>query len=179
MGGIDMKKHILAVAVAALAMPQLAAAQDHDLEAQLRPFLAPPEMVMRFQRQLDINDEQRQAIRQKITDLQTEIMDLQWDLQDQGQVLVELVRQEAADLSAALTQLDRVLEVESSIKKRHMQMLLEIRQILNTEQRLRLQELMEEMALREMRELERRRPEHEQNSLQQGHTRESHEHIPG
>ena len=174
-----MRKHILAVAVAALAMPQLAAAQDHDLEAQLRPFLAPPEMIMRFQRQLNVDDEQRQAIRQKITELQTEIIDLQWDLQDLGQVLVETVSQETTDMDAALSQLDRVLEVESSIKKRHMQMLLEIRNILNQEQRQRLQELMEEMAMREMREGERRRPVEEPASRRQEHIRELRERIPG
>lgn len=173
-----MKKHILAVAVATLVLPQLATAQDHDLEAQLRPFLAPPEMLMRFQRQLNIDDGQRQAIRQKITELQAEIMDLQWDLQDQGQALVEIVSREIADLGPALMQLDKVLEVESSIKKRHMQMLLEIRNILNSEQRQRLQELMEEMALREMREGERRRPEEEAATRRPGQTRELPERIP-
>jgi Spy/CpxP family protein refolding chaperone len=178
MGGIDMRKHILFAAITALAVPQLANAQDHDLESQLRPFLAPPEMVMRFQRQLNINDDQRQAIQEKITELQTEIMDLQWDLQDQGQTLVELVSQETADLSDALMQLDRVLDVESSIKKRHMRMLLEIRQILNTEQRLRLQELMEEMAMREMREGERRRPNLEPDSRMYEHSRDLRERMP-
>ena len=96
-------------------------------------------------------------------------MDMQWELQDQGQALVEIVSQETADLSAALTQLDRVLEVESSIKKNHMRMLLEIRTILNTEQRQRLQELMEEMVMRETRELERRPPDHEPASRKHGH----------
>ena len=174
-----MRKHILAVAVAALAMPQLATAQHHDLEAQLRPFLAPPEMVMRFRRQLNISDEQRQTIRQKIADLQSEIMDLQWDLQDQGQALIEIVSQETADLGPALMQLDRVLEVESSIKKRHMQMLLEIRNILNSEQQQRLQELMEEMAMRELREGERRRLEEGQVSRRDERTRGLHDHMPG
>ena len=167
-----MKNSLFLAAIAALAIPQLMAAQDHDLEAQLRQYLAPPELVMRFQRQLNITDEQRQSIRERISEMQTEIMDLQWDLQDQGQALVEIVSQDSGDLSAALMQLDRMLDVESSITRNHMRMLLEIRNILNLEQRQQLRELMEEIASREIRERERRRVENEPASRQLDHNSE-------
>jgi Spy/CpxP family protein refolding chaperone len=164
-----MKKKFIAFAAVLLAIPQLAATQDHDLEAQLRPFLAPPELVMRYQRQLNITDDQREAIRGKINELQSAVQDLQWQLQDLNQALVEIVSGDSVDVNAAVLQFEQVLDAEASIKRNHMRLLLEIRNVLNREQRRQLQVIMEEMVRREMREGPPRRRED---------APEAHEHRP-
>jgi Spy/CpxP family protein refolding chaperone len=147
-----MKAKILVFAVALFVLPQSTAAQDRGLEAQLRPYLAPPELVMRYQRQLNITAEQRQIISEKVGELQAGVLDLQWQLEDANQTLIDEVSRETIDVDAAISQFDRMLEIETSIKRHHIRTLLEIRNVLSLEQRSRLQALMEEMVMREMME---------------------------
>jgi Spy/CpxP family protein refolding chaperone len=134
---------IIAVA-AALVMPQALAAQGEHMEAiAFTSHLFPPELVMRHQRSLELTDEQRGIIRERVKELQTGVLDLQWQLQDQQQVLGELMATETVDERAALQQMDRVLELESQIKRNHFRLLVEIKNTLNAEQQQKLHEIME------------------------------------
>ena len=156
-----MNRLFLFLAAVTLATPQSGAAQSHDLEARLRPYLAPPDFVMRFQRRLDVTAEQRDLISQKVSELQADVLDLQWQLEDAGQALIDEVSSDSVDVDAAMTHFGRVVEIETSIKRNHIRMLLEVRNILNPEQRRMLAEIMEEMAFRERTEEEARRREEE------------------
>jgi Spy/CpxP family protein refolding chaperone len=172
-----MRKMTLAFAAASFAIPHVTAAQHLDLEAQLRPYLAPPELVMRHQGQINITDEQREIISQKVSELQSGVIDLQWQLEALSQTLIDEVRRDTVDLDAAIEQFDRVLEIEASIKRNHIRLLLEIRNTLNAEQWRQLQEIVEEMSHREGREELVRHREmelHEHNPAQ-----ERPERIPG
>lgn len=158
-----MNRTFLSLAAVLLCLPCTASGQTHDLEARLRPYLAPPDLVMRHQRRLNITAEQRDFISQKVSELQGEVFDLQWQLEDIGQMLVDAVKTSPVDVDAAMTQFDRMVEIETSIKRNHIRMLLEIRNTLTSEQTQVLQELMEEAAFREGSEEEFRRQQEQQH----------------
>lgn len=110
-------------------------------EAGLEQFLIPPELVMRFQREIDLKPEQRQTITSAIGQLQVRVTELQWDMQTERQGMIELIRGDVVDVTAVVEQLDRVLAIENQVKKAHITMLVTIKNTLSAEQQARLREL--------------------------------------
>jgi len=152
-----MNRLILILAAALLGMPHIGFAQHSDLEARLRPFLAPPELVMRYQSRLGITAEQRDLISAKVGELQADVLNLQWQMEEAGQALIDEVSQDTIDVDAAILHFERVVGIEASIKRNHIGMLLEIRNALNPDQRRILGEILEEAAFRERQEETARR----------------------
>jgi Spy/CpxP family protein refolding chaperone len=146
-----MKKGIAVAFVAALSIPQLAMAQelDRNLESQLARYLFAPGMVMRYERQLDLTDEQRATVSQKARELQSTVLDLQFELEYATQGLVELASGQVVDLDAAMQQIDKVLDLEANIKRTHLRALIEIRNTLSADQQETLKQIMIDLLGRE------------------------------
>ena len=101
-----------------------------------------PEVVMRHQRDLQLTVEQREAIKMAVTELQTSVVQLQWELMDANQRLIEVVEGQAIDERAALQQLDTVLQLEGQVKRRQMRLLIQIKNTLTAEQQAHLDKLL-------------------------------------
>lgn len=121
--------------------PGTAAAQtpgQHDPHAHAAPpfeeSLFPPELVMQHQRELDLTAQQRATITEAVKALQHQVVDLQWELQDEQQKLTELVRQASIQEAAALAQIDRLLDLERQVKKAHLLLLVRIKNTLTPQQ---------------------------------------------
>ena len=83
----------------------------------------------------------RTAVTRAIQDFQHKTVDLQWTMQDQTQRLAELLDKPAVDQTAALAQLDEVLKVEREVKRAHIGLLVQLKNVLTPEQQAKLSTL--------------------------------------
>lgn len=123
----------LALSLPALALPAGAAAQG-GLESRLFS----PELIMKFGSDVGLSDAQRETIRGEIKAMQSDVLDLQWQMEEEGRRLDELLEGTRVDVDAVLAQVDRVLKVELQVKKRHLRALLRIKNSLTAEQQRKL-----------------------------------------
>ena len=100
-----------------------------------------PELIMQHARAIGLDDRQRSAIIQQITQLQGRVNGLQWQLAEQVQALRETLGRTTVDQDRALDQMYRVLETEKTIKRAHLEMLIRIKNILRAEQKAALTRL--------------------------------------
>ncbi|HEX4599845.1 MAG TPA: periplasmic heavy metal sensor [Gemmatimonadales bacterium] len=107
-------------------------------EDALGRFVFPPELVMQHARDIGLKPEQRTAITHAISELQSKVLDLQWQMQDEVQRLTEFLNKPAVDQAAALAQIDKVLAVERDVKRAHMSALIQIKNTLTPEQQAKL-----------------------------------------
>lgn len=125
----------LSLPVAALAQERMPADQGFERH------LFPPELVMQHQRQIGLTDQQRAVLTEAITKLQADVVQLQWQLHDANARLAELLQSSRVDAAAALQQVDRMLEIERTVKKSHLALLIRIKNTLSIEQQATLEEL--------------------------------------
>jgi Spy/CpxP family protein refolding chaperone len=100
--------------------------------------LFPPELVMRFQHEIGLNENQSTAIRSEIQKMQSRFVDLQWQMESEKQKLVQLLQAPAVEESKVLAEADRVMNLETEIKKTHLSLLVRIKNQLNEEQQKKL-----------------------------------------
>ncbi len=100
--------------------------------------LFPPELIMRFQQDIALAPEQRTAITKAIQEFQNRTVELQWQVQDQTQRLATLLGKPSIDETAALAQLDQMLNVEREVKRAHIGLLIKLKNTLTAEQQAKL-----------------------------------------
>jgi hypothetical protein len=107
----------------------------------VRGNLFPPELIMRNQKAIGLTDEQKTTIRGELLQAQTRFTELQWELQDQVESLVSLLKQEKVDEQQALAQLDKVLDVEREVKRAQIGLMVRLKNKLTPEQQAQLREI--------------------------------------
>lgn len=118
-----------------------------DLVAQQRPsqapehaepdfarHLFPPELIMQHQQKINLRPEQRTTITEAIQQLQSKVLELQWQMQSEAQKLSELMQAPTIKEADAIAQVDRVLGVEREVKRIHLRTLIRIKNTLTREQ---------------------------------------------
>ncbi len=103
-----------------------------------------PELVMQNQQAIGLSENQRSFIKKEVLAAQTRFTDLQWDLESQMEKFISLISQDKIDEKLALDTLEKILSLESQIKRANLTLAIRIKNMLTPEQ----QEL-----LREVREL--------------------------
>ena len=103
--------------------------------------LCPPELVMQHQQAIGLSEEQKNTLKAELRKAQMRFTELQWQLQDETEKLIALVKQERVDEQQTLAQLDKVLGAEREIKRAQFSLLIQIKNNLTPEQRTRLQEI--------------------------------------
>ena len=106
--------------------------------------LFPPDLVMIHQKAIGLDEAQKNYLRAEILKAQTRFTELQWQLQDAMEGLVSLLKQNTADESKVLEQLDKVLSSEREIKRAQIGLMVRIKNRLTPEQQARLRQLREE-----------------------------------
>jgi Spy/CpxP family protein refolding chaperone len=79
----------------------------------------PPELIMGHAREIGLTDEQKTFMRGEIQKTTTRFLESQWQLQDAMETLQQIMKSNAVDEPQALTQLDKVLDIERQIKRLH------------------------------------------------------------
>ncbi len=143
-----MKKTHLPFLLAALALLPGSGSAQATLEEgdPLALVLFEPELIMQHRRAVDLTDEQRDAITRLIEELQGRVVGLQWQLLDEMQALSEILEGPRVDLDRAMDRMGEVLDIESEIKRRHLELLIRIKNVLTAEQQDELTRLRERAA---------------------------------
>ncbi len=102
--------------------------------------LFPPEAVMQHQKDVGLSEDQRRTMVNVISELQSRVLEAQWEMESQQQVLVEMLARPSIDESAALTQAGRLMDVERRIKTAHLAALIKIKNTLSPDQQGKLRE---------------------------------------
>ncbi|HEY8515105.1 MAG TPA: hypothetical protein VIS07_06315 [Candidatus Binatia bacterium] len=100
-----------------------------------------PELVMRYQTELGLTQEQKESITAAIKRAQERLVPLQWDVEAKAQAVEKLVDRDKVDVDQALAAASEVIALEGKIKQEHLRLLLEIKNALTTEQQQKLAEL--------------------------------------
>lgn len=103
--------------------------------------LFPPELIMRNQKAIGLTEEQKTSIRSELLKAQTRFTELQWQLQDEVESMVSLLKQNSVDEEQALAQLDKVLAAEREVKRGQIQLMIRIKNQLTPEQQAQLREI--------------------------------------
>lgn len=126
-------------AVCAIMSADAAFAQDQPEAGSLDedPIFATlyaPELIMQHRRAIGLTDDQRDEISQLIGRVQGNVLNLQWELQDEMQQLAQVTSRPRVALDEALDEIGDVLDKEKDIKLAHMEMLIRIKNVLTPDQ---------------------------------------------
>lgn len=119
---------------AAPAMP------GHQAVPSFDHLLFPPELVMQYQRELELTPEQRSVITDAVKSLQNQTVDLQWNLQAEQSTLTEMLNRRPINEQGVVAQVNKLLELEANVKRTHLSALVRIKNALTEKQ---IQQLMQ------------------------------------
>ena len=126
--------------LAGAALPSASHAQEAD------PFeghLFAPELIMKHQAAIGLSAEQRRGLIAEVTRAQADFLPAQMDLAEHAEELKRLVAAPRVDEAAALAVAGRLMELESQIKRRHLELAIRIKNLLDEDQQGRLAQLRE------------------------------------
>ena len=101
----------------------------------------PPDLIMRHARELGLTDEQKTFMRGEIQKTTTRFNELQWQLQDAMEVLHQIMEASLVNEQQALSQLNKLLDIEREIKHLQIGMGVRLKNQLTSEQQAKLQEI--------------------------------------
>jgi Spy/CpxP family protein refolding chaperone len=133
-----LRTALLLAAAPAAAFAQLAPgsyARSHDqVVPSFEHLLFPPELVMKHQAALKLTPQQRTTISDAVKALQSHSIDVQWELQDEQKKLMDLLAQRPIPEGAVTAQINKLLELESTVKRAHLTALVRIKNALTQQQ---------------------------------------------
>ena len=101
----------------------------------------PPVLVMQNQQAAGLGDEQKKAIKTQIRESEMKFQELRWNLEDEMETFVSLLTPARVDEQKALAQLDKILNIESQIKREHLALQIRIKNLLTPDQQEKLQQI--------------------------------------
>ena len=103
----------------------------------------PPELVMRWQSEIALQDAQRTSLTSALQQAQAKFMDLQWKLSAEGEKMGRLLQGTQVDETKVLEEVDRILALEREIKRTQISLMVRIKNTLTAEQQAKLSKLAE------------------------------------
>jgi len=101
----------------------------------------PPELVMDHQAELAIDPTQRDAILKEVSQSQSEMVHLQWDLQGEKEKLAKILDADHVDETKSRDAAAKLMEKENKVKAQNLGMLVRVKNLLKPEQQAKLREL--------------------------------------
>lgn len=112
-----------------------------DFSRVMEELFFPPDLVMRNQQAIGLRDEQQGALRAEMQKSVARFTDLQWQQSAQTETLEALCGKQPVDEKAVVAQFDKLLALETEIKRLHFTSLVRVKNLLTLEQQARLREL--------------------------------------
>ena len=134
-------KKLMFIILSALVTETTLFAQQNITDDPLAKAFFPPELVMQNQQAINLTEMQQKSLIKEIQNAQTEFMSLQWDLQKETEKLKFLVEKEKPVEAEVTEQLGQLLAIENKIKKRQISLLVRIKNLLTSEQQVKLRQL--------------------------------------
>ena len=101
----------------------------------------PPELVMRNQKTISLTPDQQTVIRELMRQAMPRFTELQWQLSAEEETLESLVRADSPDEKQILAQFDKLMLVESELKRVRFALLVRLKALLTGPQQQKLEEL--------------------------------------
>ncbi|MFY9821830.1 MAG: periplasmic heavy metal sensor [Thermoanaerobaculia bacterium] len=101
----------------------------------------PPELVMKYSQEINLDERQRTAIKENVQKAQSKFVDVQFELQTESQKLARLLQAKPADEAAVLSQVDKVLALEREVKRTQIALVVRIKNLLTDAQQAKLMDL--------------------------------------
>lgn len=126
----------LSVLAVVVSMPGTVRAQSvpEQEDAPFASLLFTPEEVMQHRRAIELSDEQRDHITRLIQDVQEELVALQLRLLGQTESVKETLAGPRIDLDRVMDSFQRALNTEMEIKRRHLELLIRMKNMLTPAQ---------------------------------------------
>ena len=135
-----MKSKIFLLCALLLLACKPAAAQQKPSDPLGDSFFA-PELVIQNQNAIGLTDDQKNFIKTEMRRVQTQATELQWQLQDEMEKMILLVKQDQVDEQQVMGELEKVLNIEREIKRMQFALIIRIKNKLTPEQQARLREI--------------------------------------
>ena len=100
-----------------------------------------PDLVMQHQQEIRLRAEQKQALIAELQQTQADLVPLQFEISEAAEFLTQLFEAPRVDEQEALAAAERVMEIESRIKTRHLSLVIRIKNMLTAEQQAELRRL--------------------------------------
>ena len=147
-----MSKFPLVLALVAAATVAAAEARPWGVRAGPRPGvprelsreLFPPELVMRHQEEIGLSEDQRSKLVHAMQEMQSDLVPLQFEMGQAAAKLRETLAVPRIDEAKAGDLADRLMALETKIKRRHLTTMIQIKNVLTPEQQERLRALREQ-----------------------------------
>jgi len=106
--------------------------------------LFPPELVMRHQDEIGLNDDQKSKLVRAMQGMQSDLVPLQFEMGEAAGKLREALAAPRIDEAKAGDLADRLMGLETKIKRRHLTTMIQVKNVLTPEQQDRLRTLREQ-----------------------------------
>ena len=113
-------------------------AQENPGKDPMQEFFFPPELVMKYQNEIQLKKEQKELIIGVVEEAQKKFNRLQWDLQTEMTALQRSMAESTINETKVLEQLDKVLDQERVIKKAQVTLMIRIKNALTDDQKVKL-----------------------------------------
>jgi Spy/CpxP family protein refolding chaperone len=141
-----MRATVLLLGVVTFLMPGAATAQEKGLEAALAQHIYSPWVILEHRERLNLSEEQSVAIVDLMTEAEKVIVPAQEEIRRGIQTVVAAVRGTRIDVAEAISHFDEVMREESRIKRQHMILLMEAKNLLTPEQQATMKQILDETA---------------------------------
>ena len=102
--------------------------------------LFPPELVMQHKQELALTDEQKAYLKTEAIAASTHFNQLQWQMQEEVEAMIDLMKGTTIDEQRVLAQMDKILGLEREVKHTQMRLAIRIKNKLTPDQQMKLQE---------------------------------------
>lgn len=106
----------------------------------------PPEFIMQVHELIGVTEEQKATVGAQIREIQESIQVIRETLARESAALAELAKADKVNEEKLLAQADKVMALESDVKRAQLQMLIKIKNALTPEQQAKLKEYKAKMA---------------------------------
>ncbi len=117
-----------------LACVAFSAASANETRDIFKGKLFPPNVVLENRGELDLTREQYTAIRAAVVEVQTQVAEHEWDMQEAYTSVLESLDEQPLDEQQIISKVKAVLAAENKVKLAQMGMLIRIRNLLSDEQ---------------------------------------------
>lgn len=122
-------------------LPAAAAMAQSPPADPLERAIFPPELVMQNQERLGLTEAQRQEIVRELQQTQTDLVPLQMSMAEHAEALLSILADAHIDEGAALDAAGAVMALEVEVKKRHLALVIRVKNLLTEEQQAILTDL--------------------------------------
>lgn len=126
-------KTLLLLTITAFMLVPLAAISA-DPADPIKQLLYPPDLIMKYRSELNLDKEQENTIRNELRNTQTAVFDLRWQMKDESERLAAILQTVPINEEDVLSQADKVMGLEQQIKRTHLAMLVRLKNMMNDAQ---------------------------------------------